>query len=282
MLNQIFTNRELAILIWSLVLVIIVLFNKNSRDSLLNIKLEGALLKIFLFSLVYLVLIILIFSRVHFWDIFYIKDISLVYMFIAIPLGYKIFSENSMNNIKSLIKSNLKLIIMLTLITDSYTFNIFIELILVLITSVIAMMVAFSDPKYIKNQYNDNIRTHKFLSVILSIIGFYILIYSIMNYITDISNYDYLNLIVSFFIPFIISVLYVPFWYLLLIIDYTIRIKKVIKFNIKEIIKILVYYKFNIHNYKNFLHSAYHSIAFYKDKFDINQLLDRYEGGRVL
>lgn len=282
MLKQIFTNRELAILIWSLVLIIIALINKSSRDSLLNIKLEAALLKIFLFSLVYLVLIIFIFSRISFWDLLYIKDIVLAYIFIAIPLGYKIFSENSMNNIKSLIKRNLKLIVILTLITDSYTFNIFIELILVFFTSVIAMMVAFTDPKYTKNQNTDNKMTHKFLSIVLSLIGVFIFIYSIMNYITDITDYDYLNLIVSFFIPVIISVLYVPFWYLSLIIDYTIRIKKVISFNIKEIIKILFYYKFNIHNYKNFLHSAYHSIAFYKDKYDINQLLDRYEGGRVL
>lgn len=212
---EVFTTRELAIFIWFLIFCIASFLNNKIRKSiinvikcLLNIKLVLPFFMLFLYTCILTLILQLFF--VEFSKA--IKDILLWFIFVGIPFSYSSISKDiDSAYFKKYVFDNMKVITVLEFIVSTFTFKLWIELIIIPIIVIITILdtVAEMEEKYKS--------VHKILSCILSFIGIYILLSSLCVAIDTYYNYKIIDLIVSFFIPFIFSIFFMPVTYMLVL-----------------------------------------------------------------
>lgn len=144
---SLFSTRELALAFWLLVFLAICLCiflnDESFRESIVDIfksLCTRPLNVVISLMVLYCVLITFLFSKCAIWKIRYLKDIILWFSF-----GGTLFVFNSLddsneeNYIMDYLKDCLSFSVIVGFIFDSFTFNIFIELILMLIIIVLAI-----------------------------------------------------------------------------------------------------------------------------------------------
>jgi cytochrome bd-type quinol oxidase subunit 2 len=105
------------------------------------------------------------------------------------------------------IKANIKGLVFLEFFINLYGFNIWIELILVLIYALIGGMLAISDTD---KKYE---AVKKLLIHFLSAMGLFFIVYAVYMAIKDFSNFASYENLVSFYLPIILSLSFLPFVY---------------------------------------------------------------------
>jgi hypothetical protein len=149
-------NRESAIAIWIGLVVILALFKKDMRDSL------GGLAKLFFsrkifgmyfLSIGYSCVGIYFLYRCHAWTIHELKDAILWCTVTIVSTMMKLTSEHNKKNqhfFKEALKEVFKFTILIEFITETYTFGLITELILVPVMVLIGGMqaLAVNDAKY--------------------------------------------------------------------------------------------------------------------------------------
>lgn len=118
-------------------------------------------------------------------------------------------SEADEKYIQKVLKDNLKLTMILEFFLSTFTFNIWIELAIIPITTIITVMNVMAERK---EEYKD---VHKLLDFVLAIAGFWILYETIKVGITEYKNLNVINTLVSFMIPIVYLVLIIPLEYVL-------------------------------------------------------------------
>lgn len=158
----------------------------------------------------YCVLITFLFSKCAIWKIRYLKDIILWFSF-----GGTLFVFNSLddsneeNYIMDYLKDCLSFSVIVGFIFDSFTFNIFIELILMLIIIVLAIF------KCVLKNHEESRESYLFIVKVEKV--FY-LIFTVFTIFKGLREYTVLlktDTLVGFFIPIVYSFCFAPFVYLL-------------------------------------------------------------------
>jgi len=210
-ITQIFTNREMSIAIWLTILFSLVLMKKEIRDSFLNVAkvfIESKLYRIYFLMTVYVFLIILFLYRLNFWNLSFLKETIYWYFGVAFV---SLFNVNKINKeekyFKRLFIDYLKLVAILEFVTSLYSFDLIIELILVPILIFIVMLSAVSDTQ---EKYH---KMKKVFDAILSIIGFCVILYTLIKIVTDFSNFANESNLTTFILPLILTTIYLPFIY---------------------------------------------------------------------
>ncbi|MEG1009276.1 MAG: hypothetical protein RSF67_05630, partial [Clostridia bacterium] len=170
---SIFTTREIATFVWIIILLIIFLINKKLRKSLsIVIKLfMGKKLRIIWILLLALVCVITyVFYKLPIWNYIYLKDIIFWYLFSGIYITMNAVDNKSDEKyIKNVLRDNIKFIIVLEFILSTFTFNIYIELLLI---PLIFFLTIIDEISKSKEEYKD---IKKILDYLLGIIGIVIL-----------------------------------------------------------------------------------------------------------
>lgn len=213
MLN-IFTTREIAIFIWISIIVILILLNKAVRPSFINV-IKCVLNKHIIVSSVILILYSLIITLILNLKINilkFVKDIILWVIFAGIPFAFSSINKKVDKEyfINYAIK-NIKIIAILEFIVSNFTFKLVWELILIPFVTFISMLDVISEAK---DEYKP---AHKFFSNILMLIGFGIVFYSFQQAIKMYNEYSNMDLLISFMIPFIYSIFFIPVTYLMVL-----------------------------------------------------------------
>jgi hypothetical protein len=179
-LFQIFSNREVALFLW----IIIILGFLFSRKEVL--KSFGHVIKAFfakkIISFVILLLLysfslVLIFDKVNLWDNIFIKDFIFWFVTVAMVLFFKMNDVKENVFFKSIIFESVKLTMFLEFIVNFYNFSFLTEVILTPIILMIGTMQSYAEVFAYK--YSDYVRTGKVLKNLLSLIGFVFISYSI-------------------------------------------------------------------------------------------------------
>ena len=214
---DIFNDREKAIIIWVLILLVWCFAQKSVREnvrapffSLLKILFVGKI-GVGLFAMVsYVSLIVFLFYIVHLWDISLLKDTIYWFLGAAFIMFINISKVTEKSGyFKNVLLDNLKFSIILEFIINLYVFNIFIELILVPLISVIIAMITFSDKK------KEYAQVKKILSALLSIIGLCLLFFAFIHVFGDFKDFATVQNAKSFLLPLVLTVTFLPFIYLL-------------------------------------------------------------------
>lgn len=210
---SILSTREWATLIWGCIFMLYVLCHREIRKSLWNVIViffDKKLRILWEIILLYVLTITMVFCYLPIWENIYIKDIIIWFLFSGLIYCMNaVSSEADETYIKKILKDNLKFTMILEFFMSTFTFNIWIELAIIPVITIITVMNVIAERK---EEYKS---VHKLLDSILAIAGFWIFYETIKIGINEYKQLNIINALVSFMIPIVYLILIIPLEYIL-------------------------------------------------------------------
>lgn len=276
------STREWAILIWGCIFMLYVLCHKEIRKSFWYVIVrffDKKLRILWEITLLYVLMITVAFSYFPIWENIYIKDIIIWFLFSGLIYCMNaVSSEADEKYVKKILKDNMKVTIFLEFFMSTFTFNIWIELTIIPVITIITILNVIAERK---EEYKS---VHKLLDSVLAIAGFWIFYETIKIGINEYKQLNIINTLVSFMIPIVYLILTVPLEYLLelyskyevLFLKMTFREEKDKRIRLHHRLAILCMCNFSIH--KILLFQREYMIQMYvsmkEDEF--NQLIQKF------
>lgn len=205
---SILSTREWATLIWGCIFMLYVLCHREIRKSLWNVIViffDKKLRILWEIILLYVLTITMVFCYLPIWENIYIKDIIIWFLFSGLIYCMNaVSSEADETYIKKILKDNLKFTMILEFFMSTFTFNIWIELAIIPVITIITVMNVIAEKK---EEYKS---VHKLLDSILAIAGFWIFYETIKIGINEYKQLNIINTLVSFMIPIVYLILIIP------------------------------------------------------------------------
>lgn len=210
---SILSTREWATLIWGCIFMLYVLCHREIRKSLWNVIViffDKKLRILWEIILLYVLTITMVFCYLPIWENIYIKDIIIWFLFSGLIYCMNaVSSEADETYIKKILKDNLKFTMILEFFMSTFTFNIWIELAIIPVITIITVMNVIAERK---EEYKN---VHKLLDSVLAIAGFWIFYETIKIGINEYKQLNIINTLVSFMIPIVYLILIIPLEYIL-------------------------------------------------------------------
>ena len=210
---SILSTREWATLIWGCIFMLYVLCHSEIRKSLWNVIViffDKKLRILWEIILLYVLTITMLFCYLPIWENIYIKDIIIWFLFLGLIYCMNaVSSEADETYIKKILKDNLKFTMILEFFMSTFIFNIWIELAIIPVITIITVMNVIAERK---EEYKS---VHKLLDSILAIAGFWIFYDTIKIGINEYKQLNIINTLVSFMIPIVYLILIIPLEYIL-------------------------------------------------------------------
>ena len=210
---SILSTREWATLIWACIFTLYILCYRKIRKSLWNVIViffDKKLRILWEIILLYVLTITIVFCYLPIWENIYIKDIIIWFLFSGLIYCMNaVSSEADETYIKKILKDNLKFTMILEFFMSTFTFNIWIELAIIPVITIITVMNVIAERK---EEYKS---VHKLLDSVLAIAGFWIFYETIKIGINEYKQLNIINTLVSFMIPIVYLILIIPLEYIL-------------------------------------------------------------------
>lgn len=214
---ELFTTRELATIVWLLILLVCVICNKKARKSLadvIEIFFGKQLRKIWITIIIYIIGITFLLSLIPVWKNIYIKDV-LVWFFSSgfLICMNSISAEADDKYITSMLKDKMKISILSEFLLSTFTFSFWVELLFLPFMTFMTLLKTFSENK---EEYKD---VNKFFDYLFVILGIWIISGTIHVGLEEYRNMNGVDTLVGFFIPIIYLVAVVPLMFVLELIS---------------------------------------------------------------
>jgi hypothetical protein len=211
LLNNIFSTRELAFIIWIVIALILINLNKGIRTSffqVVHIFFSKRILIPFILLLIYISIAILIVQEVGLWDISLLKD-SIFWIF-TVAFAMYVRSNKIKNSayFKALLLESFAWIIILEFIINFYTFNLAVELIIIPLFAFIGVLQGYAEIKRER-------KVEKLISNAISIFGLVLLCYIVTKTIQEFNLLFTVGNLKSFLLPLYLTLFVIPFFYVL-------------------------------------------------------------------
>jgi len=206
---EILSTREIATSIYIALIIIYIFMSRKIRPSAVNVIKAACSKKLvipFLIMLLFASAFVFALTYLPFWDWIYLKDIIIWVLFAGVPVCFNAVSKTiEKHYFRNMITDNLKFAALVEFFTGTFTFNIVVELILqpVLVFFVLLQTIAGTKDEYIS--------VKKLINWVVSISGLLILGLTIKNAVASYNDINVVNVIVSFCLPIVLSLLYLPF-----------------------------------------------------------------------
>lgn len=227
-----FSSREIAGIIWLCVLLLFVLPNASVRQafgSFLKACCQRQIVVITLLVLIYITLEILLLRSLELWSTTNIKD-TLIWILcsgFALIVQFVPGYENGKASFYTVVKNLIGIPILLEFFMNYYTFNIWIELILLPMASFLGAALALSKTR-------PELETAgKVSSRIIGSLGLLLFLYTIYKAARDGDLLSAKNGL-QFFLPVTLTLLYLPFLYLIVLYTLYERYWMTFKFTFKS------------------------------------------------
>ena len=211
---SILSTREWATLIWGCIFMLYVLCHREDKKKFVECHsisfLDKKLRILWEIILLYVLTITMVFCYLPIWENIYIKDIIIWFLFSGLIYCMNaVSSEADETYIKKILKDNLKFTMILEFFMSTFTFNIWIELAIIPVITIITVMNVIAERK---EEYKS---VHKLLDSILAIAGFWIFYETIKTGVNEYQQLNIINTLVSFMIPIVYLILIIPLEYIL-------------------------------------------------------------------
>ncbi|TMP70772.1 hypothetical protein CWB76_09405 [Pseudoalteromonas sp. S1609] len=232
---NILNNREIAIALWLLAISIYLLLSpkmvevRDSFKSLISAFFVKQIQVVLWLMFAYMSAVIYYLSEVDLWNIEQLKNT----IFWSVSVGLiSLFKLQSIKKDKSFFKhsviDNLKLLTILQFIIGVYTFSLWIEVILAPLLAIVVMMLAIAETDK---------RHHKvkvLLEYCLSLFGFILIAYTFYMLVTNFGEFSKEKTAYDFFVPPLLTLLYLPFVFFMLLYSTYEQVFVRLKFSIKN------------------------------------------------
>lgn len=207
MLIYILDNREIAILVWLGLFFSWAISQKTIREPFIGVI--KAFTQKAILMLLYIGAMIYVLYRVNFWDILILSDTVIWIMGVAAVLFININHTQEDGYFRKVVIDNIKLAVFIEFLANLYVFDLWIELILVPVLAFIGAIIgaAAARPEYK--------RVETSFTVIVALIGVGFLAYALYNVVGDIKGFASLENLRTFLLPIILTILFLPFVYVL-------------------------------------------------------------------
>jgi len=211
---KLLSNREISILIWSVVFfTILIASSKGSFGNLwavIKMLFSKQFIPFYIIFGLYFFIVISLLKKLSIWEFPLYKDFIYWFLTTAIVL---FFSSNKFDTYKAfnkVILTAISVTIIIEFIIGFYNFSLFWELILIPIVTFISLLSLVSEMK--KDDQNTKL-VAKYLKNILSIIGIGVLVYGIYQLIVSYNELFTLSNLKSFLLPPIFTLIFLPIIY---------------------------------------------------------------------
>lgn len=211
-LLDILSTREIAILFWIFFTLVVMMFSENIRQGLAQsiILLFGKKIGAILVTLtIYVFLLLFLLNKIQLWNVSLIKDTVFWYFTTAIILFFSINKAKDNSYFKKIVAENLKWSLILEFIINFYTFSLTTELIIVPTMTVLLLLQAFADTD------SKHLAAKKLLEYITGFVGLVFIIYAICLTLKTYDAVFTIHNLFSFVLPPILTILLIPFLYIL-------------------------------------------------------------------
>ncbi|HAS1027638.1 hypothetical protein [Enterobacter cloacae] len=232
---DILNNREIAIVLW-LVAISIYIFSsskmatvRNAFKNVLTAFFVKQIISVLSLMVAYMVIVIYWLYTLELWNFEQLKNT----IFWCVSVGsMSLFKLEKIKRDKSFFKNsvldNLKLLAILQFILGVYTFSLWIEIILVPILVLFGAMLAMSK----KDREHKLVRT--MLEYSLISFGVVLIVYTLYMLITDFGEFGQAKTAYDFFTPPMLTLLYLPFIFFMLVYSTYEQVFVCLRFAIKS------------------------------------------------
>ena len=212
---DIFSTRELATAFWVGAILIAVgmaiVTNKKIRQGFIGVLkcfFNRKLRKLWEIYFLYIGIITLMFSRSPIWKNIYLKDIILWTLFSGLTICMNaVAGEADEKYISKVLKDNIRFTVVTEFLLSTFTFSLWVELIIIPITTVIVLFDTVAEHK------SDAIAVHKLLQDVMAFAGLCVILQTVRVGILEYRELNVINTLVSFFIPIVYLLLVTPLEY---------------------------------------------------------------------
>lgn len=213
---EIFNNRELALIAWSVLLFALSLLSERIREiyiSTIRIFAKKFIAITILSFFGYVGLITFLFYSFGFWESELLKNTILWTLFVGLILVWKFANSREAQKLfKTVLINSLSVIVILEFIVDMYVYSFWWEFAIIGFVSFLVLFEAILGTK--KNLHNAQTKVGN----ILSIIGLLILFFALYSAFSDLESLITLETFKSLFYPLLLSIFSLPFFYLFVLI----------------------------------------------------------------
>ena len=210
---DVFNNREIATFAWLIVFAAFVLRSKDVRKSLTGLLKQFASVKMVLpvFLLAgYIGGIVYLLHQIGLWNLTLLKDTLFWFFSAGVLTMFKyVTAKKGEIPVKQMLYDNLKFIVILEFILNTFTFSLWVELIVFPIVTLIVMTNA-----YVEATKGDR-RVAKLLGGVQAIIGLGLIGHALYAAIVDYRLLGTLDTMRSFLLPILLSTAIIPAAYLM-------------------------------------------------------------------
>lgn len=207
-------NRELAGLVWFVILLIVVLSSNDLRVSflgLLKILFHYKILVILTVHIGFISMLTIGMAKIHLWNIGFLKETLLYYMG-TLAILYSGLSKiqkvkDRKKFYKDLFSEQIRVIVLINMLLNVYVFHFWIEFLLVPI--IFLLVGGISLYKNVK-EYHSSIKVFQFL---IMCIGLWVVGFSILQFINYSNIETFVRILQEFFIGLILNVAMILFMY---------------------------------------------------------------------
>ena len=208
-----FSNREIAIIIWINLFLLYCLIKTDIRKPLKNLikaAFNKKLILLYIITYSYIAILIYILYKIKYWNIYFIKD-TLIWL-ITVPI-FSIMKaeEDSKKYFKETLKSCFEIYILIEFIGVNYPFSIWIELIIIPIVILFSLVGEFAE------KFGGTKEVSTFAYVIVIIISVFTFIHSIKLAIIDIEKIFTIETLKNIIYIPLLTIFYMPMTYLILV-----------------------------------------------------------------
>ena len=226
---ELLNNREISLLFWFIISLGWGLSNKDVRKALHNLLVAAfakALVKMYGFMLAYILLCVYGLYEIGLWD-FGLAKTTLIWIFSAALVTlfrHKQIREDP-DYFKNAIKDNISLIVAIEFIVTFYSFHVLVELVFVPVSVIVVGVYTTAKLKEETKIVAD------FLDKASVPFGFLVLAYAMHNLLAHAGEFFSVSTLTDFLIPIVLSILFLPFVYLVAVYASYERVYEVIKRN---------------------------------------------------
>jgi hypothetical protein len=209
---DILNARELALLIWVCVAICLILIVKQIREPFLAIikkTFAAKLVAVYVCMIAYTALIVYFLSQFKLWDKSQLKNTIVWVLTVGFVSLFEISPEKNINYLKKALKDIFKFTAIIEFIINVYTLNLFVELLIIPIAVFIVGISAFA------KREERHKPVAKLMNGILSLFGLFLICYAIYRIINSFSAFASKGTLNDFVMPPALSLLFLPFVYLL-------------------------------------------------------------------
>lgn len=278
---NVLNNREIASIIWLSILFIYMIVDKKIRASIFGVVKSFCNWKVLtpvLLMIIYVCGIIVFLYQIGFWTTSLLKD-SIIWVCLT-GLVMLINSVTSKQNdyFSKTIKDNLKVVMIIEFLMNSYTFPLLGELIFLPFLTLVVMTQALAKTD---EQYT---QVDKILGWVQSYIGIIVLIFVLKNVVTHFSSFASLDTLREFLLAPILTFTVLPFIYVfnviaayeLLFIRLDFGFKKSKNLKNYARVKIITYGRLNLQKVRDLLTHKAHALMNVETKDDVDKLIESF------